>query len=102
MTKKTDLSKVAQDDLLAELKRRETAREEAERKAKEKRDASVVANIDALLALVPEHGRTSCSDEKPVNESRCNRCTLLSIKSFGWVPDDLDVEISLNRRRKPE
>jgi hypothetical protein len=99
MAKKDDLSKVTEEDLLDELKRRKVAREEAARAAKEKRDAAVVANIDALLALVPEHGRTSCSDQNVTNERRCNRCTLLYIKSSGWVDSDLDVEVSFTRRR---
>lgn len=46
--------------------------------------------IDTLLLLVPEHDRTSCSDENPCNPgggghpARCIRCALLRVKREGY------------------
>lgn len=93
------LSDYSDKDLLAEVERRKAAALEAERVAREKRNATIVANIEALLTLVPEHGRISCSDTNPQNPTRCNRCTLLEIKKNSWVSDDTMVEINVNITR---
>ena len=81
----TDLTAVDTKALEAELTRR---REEEKRILREKRDLEIKRceeNISALLALVPEHNRTSCSDERPINSNRarCTRCALLEAKG-GW------------------
>lgn len=57
-----------------------------------------LTNIDAYLEIVPEHTRTTCSDEHPVNEYRCDRCALLDVKKSQYWPEDLDVEIIVRRR----
>lgn len=65
-----------------ELAKREAQRaEEARKKTIQLQDLSV-KNIDTLLELTPDHGRTSCSDENPCNSDRgrCDRCALMKIK----------------------
>lgn len=55
----------------------------------------VVTHVDILLAMTPNHDRTSCSDSDPCNgfdpcnggrnvgHIRCTRCGLLNIKERG-------------------
>jgi len=54
-----------------------------------------------LLKQVPEHGRTSCSDDRPGNwyttpgrggYPRCTRCALLK----GYVDDDFAKTLTLD------
>jgi hypothetical protein len=80
----TDLTKATDDQLKAELKRREDERKVQERLRLEAHQKIVLDHIDALLSLVPTHGRTSCSDENPCNayNSRCQRCSLLKAKEY--------------------
>jgi len=63
----------------------------------------ILQNIDALLKLVPEHGRTSCSDADPNNTSddpaahfpRCTRCQLLQFQRDNWISDSYVMKIEL-------
>ncbi len=84
--------------------RKELADIEAEKEreaaaAREKLEKLILENIDALIALKPEHGRTSCDDVNLNNQhGRCDRCALLAIKVNQYVPDDLDIELNIRRR----
>jgi hypothetical protein len=45
-----------------------------------------------LLALVPEHDRTSCADDNLANKfGDCKRCMLLNIKDEDFWPDNIDI-----------
>ena len=59
------------------------------------KDKIIIENIDALLALVPYHGRTSCSDTNIANSdrARCGRCVLLNIRAEQYVPENVSVEV---------
>lgn len=66
------------------------------------------------LELVPGHGRTSCSDDKPINGyrhypnggTRCARCGLLEAAiqyprgPMKWDPDDYEIEVIVEFRWK--
>lgn len=65
------------------------------RAVRRQREAQILAMVDTLLALVPEHDRTSCSDENPTNcvsyagRLRCERCELLYARETGIVRFDV-------------
>ena len=61
------------------------------------RAQNLLSHIDALLDLIPDHERTSCSDENPKNYGRCARCTLLSFKESGHWDEDYDLRLSLEK-----
>jgi len=65
----------------------------------EKHVKAVSDNINGLLACVPQHDRTSCSDENPNNTERCVRCDLLNIKNSGYN-SDVCIDITTERRTK--
>jgi hypothetical protein len=108
----SSLRDISDADLRAELSRREAERkaiEEAERRdrlqkenaAKEALFDLIRANRDVFLNLVPEHSRTSCSDDHPQNPDRnCTRCALLILlRKEGWHdPDDFQVQFTLELR----
>jgi hypothetical protein len=89
----TELKDLSTQELREELRRREAV---AKLQRNEKRSAGhlfVVENIDLLLTLAPEHSRSSCSDDNPLNHDggggdgrmyRCERCQLLRIKQETW------------------
>lgn len=59
--------------------------------------ARLIAALPTLLTLVPEHSRTSCSDEDAGNYDRgCTRCQLLNIEE--WNASDYEVDISVSER----
>jgi hypothetical protein len=72
--------KSALEHKLAELQRRiDTAAEVAIAQ----REALYLEHIDALMAMIPDHSRTSCSDVNPCNADRhCYRCNLLHLEEF--------------------
>jgi len=80
-----DVTKISDEDLKAELERREKVRREEEARALRCRQAMVAREINTLLHLHPEHDRNSCSDENACNSGyrtgrvRCVRCCLLDI-----------------------
>lgn len=90
---------------------RERARIASERKAQEAVKLSIAfrqhVKREALDVLVPEHGRTSCSDEKRINGfgaggegglPRCNRCAFLDIlEGRDTLPDNITVRLSLEQ-----
>jgi hypothetical protein len=96
MTK--DLSAYSFNDLRAELQRREDEEKERKREAWSKRIQFLTDHVDALLELISEHGRTSCSDDDPCNKGRCHRCTVLSAQKDHYWDSSYDVEISIVRR----
>ena len=75
------------------------------RKAVDRLQAAVVAdNVDALLAIVPEHTERyfdpdegPCSDDD-VREGRCTRCTLLYIRDNKWDASKFKVEVTVSPR----
>lgn len=80
-----DLNRFTDQDLKAELQRREEARKIDEAQARRARIQLLVEHRDVLLKFVP-HSRTSCSDEDPNNGlgsadygARCERCALLTL-----------------------
>jgi hypothetical protein len=95
------LDKVSEEDLKAELARRQRARDEAENERTRRAHALVVEHVDALLALTPEHSYSTCSDENlayvfPDNGyQKCNRCGLLEIKRCGCNLHDLVLTLEL-------
>lgn len=81
----TDLKKVPEKDLKAELTRRgEILKQEEMNRLKLHRDL-VQKHIETLLLFVPNHDRPVCSDENPCSHGTykgrvyCNRCRLLWI-----------------------
>ena len=69
------------------------------RSAIERQRAEVVADhVDALLAIVPEHDFTSCSDQETLNEGRCTRCSLLYIKHNRWDAMNFKVDVTVTPR----
>jgi hypothetical protein len=97
------LEHLTDQELQAELERRQLEREQAAARARQDRFVALVEHREALLALVP-HGRTSCSDENPVNGisvgTRCNRCALLEVTEFDFQYYDFDL--TLNFRYLPQ
>lgn len=80
-----DLSKLTDEqfrelrsDILAEDDRREKEREFTVFDNRKKLAKLVFNNLDTFLNTM-EHTRTSCSDENPHNDGRCNKCTLMNI-----------------------
>jgi hypothetical protein len=97
-------------ELLAELAAIEAAEKAEEIKRREATFALLWSNIDALIALTPDHDRTSCSDSDTCNGygdsdrmPRCKRCFLLNQKSEGsWEAKDFTVELSISRLKPLE
>lgn len=83
--------------LQAELNRRNEEAAGKVRAAKQEQCEVWLSQIDTILAFYPKHGRTSCSDEQPYNQDRCNRCTLLEMKANGHWDSDYRLEINLFR-----
>jgi len=78
--------------LRAEIERRRKEHVENEKARVEALRKWVRVHVDDLLEVLPDHSRTSCSDENPCNDNwLCDRCILLRIKEFDynteWVPD---------------
>ncbi|SRR5581483_4661272 len=92
----THLEDVATSNLVQELERRKKAVRDSVVAKRRAEQAVALENIDALLQLVPEHSRTSCSDDKPSNHNgRCKRCFLLVAKDSGWWDLDFKLEIDI-------
>jgi len=108
--KTPNLEQVSDDLLYREYERREKIRkdrEEADRREAERREAErrsrlamlIEENFALILALVPEHGRTSCSDGNPINHGRCTRCSLLEIQAGSFFEiNDFDFCLEVTRR----
>jgi hypothetical protein len=71
------------------------------RSAIHREHAEVIAdNVDALLAIVPEHqvcieAADTCSDQNHCNEGQCTRCTLLYIKESRWDATSFNFEVTV-------
>ncbi len=91
-------------ELKAELERRELEAAEAALATRLKKNQLVFEHRDVLLSLM-QHGRTSCSDENPVNGSldpgngrtapRCYKCALLNLSEFELDDVELDVTVTV-------
>ena len=94
------LEHFSDNDLRLELsERQERARLAAEERRQEFA-ISVGRHIDALLSLVPDHNRRSCSDALPSNadSARCTRCVLLYTKETGFLPAEFELSIEVTTR----
>jgi hypothetical protein len=83
--------------LHAEVKRREEQARLDEMARKNEVADRIIQNIDALLLLVPEHSRTSCSDadfRQNALHARCTRCALLEAEADGFWRNDIELDIS--------
>lgn len=68
------------------------------------REARNAALFDVLSdrvidVLVPEHSRTSCSDDNLSNshDARCARCTLLKAQTDGYLPSNVEFDFIIRR-----
>lgn len=89
------LENISTNDLKAELQRREEQDLINELKRRTERAQFILDNIDAFIAAVPKHCRTSCDDIDVCNPGRCNRCDLLEAKHSGYWDLNKDIEISV-------
>lgn len=93
----TPLAQGLPEDLLRqELKRREEQRVLDEMARKNEAAERIMQNLDALLLLVPEHSRTSCSDtnfSQNASHARCTRCVLLEAERDGFWRNDIELDI---------
>jgi hypothetical protein len=91
-----DLKEIPTADLAAEVARRQAeALAAAEKKDAEERDFWL-ANIDFILKLMPDHSRTSCSDDNVANQYRCPRCALLKAKDYGHWEKGMTLTVTLD------
>lgn len=93
------LKQFTDQDLQAELERREETRKALEVQERQDRFRLLVQHRDVLLKFVP-HGRTSCSDEDPCNGlgsadygPRCARCALLTL-NYDYLHHDVQVTLT--------
>lgn len=94
----TEFTDYSDQELKAELKRREEERKQ-QRWSKQQEEADFwLTHVDSLLALIPEHCRTSCGDTHITNEHRCKRCFLLYAQMTGNWDHERELTISINRR----
>ena len=109
MTLNPDLANFSLQDLEKEAKARrdETLRVQREQEAAVRDQMMPV--VDALLSVIP-HGRSSCSDSKPINGlgshsgggHRCDRCALLDIREMGHFPEKFHFSPQLPPSRLPD
>lgn len=90
-----------QASVAVEAQRRAEIRVAAERQRRLLKNARLFDNKGVLLSLM-EHGRTSCSDENPVNGyfnehgvPRCNKCALIKLESYSLGDVEITVDISV-------
>ena len=100
----SNLSKFSKEELAAEMARRNVEEKEAEAIIRRAGFQILVDNKDALLALFPEHNRTTCSDvqrhngfyTRSDNGPRCTRCALLDLSMH--FADNFDFDLVLTFR----
>jgi hypothetical protein len=93
-----DIKEISTKDLQAELQRREhEAALEAQRK-REAKEQFWIEHLELILQLIPEHSRTSCSDENPNNYGRCDRCTLLEMRGSTYWNSSYELTLYLSER----
>jgi hypothetical protein len=88
------------EDIRARINELEAQREALEQEEEKRRHTLIAEHIDTLLLFFPEHGRTSCSDEDPGNRLRCDRCALLAVHRYGFVPTDTEMWVTIIRNRR--
>ena len=93
------VSKQVLQDALRKAEQQQFADEMARKNAQAD---TIIQNIDALLLLVPNHERTSCTDENNFNwdKGRCTRCALIQAEADGFWRNDLDLEITVQYDEK--
>lgn len=98
-----NLEQASTADLKAELERREAAAAEAALHARIEKNMLFLNNRDTLLQLM-EHGRTSCSDDNPINGMdpgsgrtvpRCYKCALINLSVFDVAHVEMDLGFSI-------
>ena len=94
------LKNVTDEELKQELIAREADRRAALNTLRKINAEFVLQHVDVLLAAVPNHECTSCSDDNPTNyyedhgRPRCKRCALLRIKKDEFNSGlTLDIEL---------
>jgi hypothetical protein len=90
--KKMPLEKYSNKEIEEEIAKRKEMEQIAKKGRRDKKLQIILQNIDVFLSLV-DHGRTSCSDEKPDNIHRCSRCDLLRFKKDGCWDQTLEFSI---------
>ena len=98
-TENLNLDQFSDADLKAELKRREDEKKRQILDQREKNAEFWHSKINHILELVPEHSRTTCSDNDPANEYRCNRCYLLYAQKYDW-DRNRELVIRINQLRE--
>lgn len=111
----TDITKITDEQLTAELERRRKERitkARAERAERHKRLLAALSQPDVMAMF--SHSRTSCSDDNIANgmgswrpevgrtAPRCGKCALLEFVQDQWIPDDVEVSIQMNFNRVTE
>ena len=104
------LTELSDDALAKEIARREEVKTRKLIKENRERLAKLqsVLTMDIIDALMPTHGRTSCSNQDPSNgfgsngmydQPRCNKCALIELMNSRWadIPPGylLHFEVSL-------
>lgn len=75
------LQDATDQELREEIAKRTEAAKAARLRAHAEHVNSVLRNVEALLAMVPEHSRGTCSDHDPYNSRRgCVRCALIELR----------------------
>lgn len=89
-----------QQELQKQLSVVTTEYNKVQEELKLERQRFLLAHVDALLELVPEHSREGCSDAEVryADRARCQRCALLEAKRDNWWDSDLEVEVNVYYR----
>lgn len=97
-----ELKDLSDKDLLQELARRKEEKRQARIDANNKKLELLrkVLTREMLDALLPEHGRTSCSDDNRVNgfrchRVRCTRCALLDFLEDEYTPSSQELVVNI-------
>ena len=99
----TDLSKIDDKDLQAELERRAFIRRQEKVEARVERNKLFLEHKDVILKFLA-HSRTSCNDENLSNgyensqgTYRCNRCAFLLFRNVDVDEIDIDLHITMKK-----
>lgn len=104
----TNLESFSDQDLQAELARRQEQRAKALQDERQRRFELLVKHRDVMLEFIP-HGRTSCTDKEPINGlgssnhgARCLRCALLEVDVGDCLSYDFSLELNFRRLEAEE
>jgi FixJ family two-component response regulator len=93
------LEQYSSSELKAALDIVEKREEEENIKTRERKNELVSKNTEILLGLVSDHKNKNCSDDSVLSPSHgpdfCVRCELLKTRKTGYLPNDLEVVLSL-------